>query len=322
MIITLGIDVSKEKLDLCASQTKFETINNNARAIKTYFKKNLQDAEKVRIVMESTGKYHRLAHKLFYNLGCEVMIINPYQSRNFARSMNIACKTDKVDSKVLCLFGETHQFKVTKPMDETQEEMCELAGRREQLIQELIKEKTRLHGAHKRVVGSIKGHIRFLEQEIDKVDESFTHMMKSDSDLSNKMGILQSVPGVGVILSTSIIAHLSEIGTLSRGATGALAGLAPMNRDSGTMRGKRCIQKGRSSLRNSLYMPILNAIRNNEVIAKLYKRLSAAGKPSKVALTACMRKLLCILNAMIRENRKWQDRSIVSVASAQSVIAL
>ena len=310
MIITVGIDIAKDKLDIWTEQVKYMTIKNCATAIKTYFKANLKDAEKVRIVIESTGKYHRLAHKTFHELGCEVMVINPYQSRNFARSMNIQCKTDKVDAKVLCMFGETIKFKATAPMDKTNEEMHELCGRRTQIMQELVAEKGRLHGAHKKVLKSIESHIKFLKNEIETIDEELKKITSDDDDLSRKSEILRTVPGVGPVLAMSVLTYLPEIGTLSRGETGCLAGLAPMNNESGTMRGKRSIKKGRKPLRDSLYMPIMNAVRHNDVLIKVYKRLIEAGKPCKVAFVACMRKLLCILNAMIRENREWSDNLV------------
>ena len=315
MIITVGIDVAKDKLDIWTEQVKYTTIKNNASAIKAYFEANFKEAQKVRIVMESTGKYHRLAHKTFCGLGCEVMVINPYQSRNFARSMNIECKTDKIDAKVLCLFGETFKFKATDPMDKTNEEMQELCSRRKQIMQELVAEKGRAHGAHKAVLKSIEKHIKFLKKEIETIDESLKKVTLSDDDLSRKVEILQSMPGVGATTSMSILTYLHEIGTLSRGKAACLAGLAPINNDSGTMRGKRSIKKGRKSLRDSLYMPIMNAVRYNEVLKKIYERLIKAGKPCKVAFVACMRKLLCILNTMVRENRKWNE-GFVSPASA------
>ena len=234
------------------------------------------------------------------------MVINPYQSRNFARCMNISCKTDRIDAKILCLFADTMKFEPTNYMDQKQEEMLELSSRRTQLMQEYVKEKTRFHGAHSRVIGSIKKHIKFLEQEIASVDDALKEYTLSDSDLSRKVEILKSVPGVGNVLAHTIIAYLPEIGTLSREAVSSLAGLAPMNQDSGNSKGKMRIQKGRIILRNSLYMPTLSASQSNVQIKKMYNRLIDAGKPAKVALTACMRKLLCILNSMVRDNRTWR----------------
>jgi transposase len=306
MIITIGIDVSKDKLDICISQTKFTTIDNNLNSIKKYFASNLKGSDCIRIVMESTGKYHRLAHKTFSELGCGVMVINPYQSRNFARCMNISCKTDKIDARILCLFAETMKFEPANYMDQKHEEMLELSSRRTQLMQEYIKEKTRLHGAHAQVIESIKKHIKFLEQELKSIEEALKEQTLSDTNLCRKLEILKSVPGVGDVLAQTIITYLPEIGTLSREAVSSLAGLAPMNQDSGNSRGKMRIQKGRSILRRSLYMPTLSAAQSNVQIKKMYNRLIEAGKPAKVALTACMRKLLCILNAMVRENRTWR----------------
>lgn len=306
MIITAGIDVSKDKLDICKSRDKFSTIDNNLRSIKKYFKTNFISGDEVRIIMESTGKYHRVAHKAFIDLGCEVMVINPYQSRNFARCMNISCKTDKVDARILCLFGETMEFKATKSMDEEHEELVDLSTRRNQLMDELVREKNRLHVAGSRSIRSIQRNIKFLEKELYSIEADIKDLTLSNSDLSKKVEILKSAPGVGDVLAHSIITYMPEIGTLSREATSALAGLAPMNQDSGTVSGRRSIKRGRKSLRDSLYMPILSAIRSNKVIKKMYDRLIDAGKPAKVAITACMRKLLCILNSMIRENRTWE----------------
>jgi transposase len=306
MIITIGIDVSKHKLDIYSSNKQYDNIANKREAIYDYFRNlKLANNSEVRVVLEATGKYHRLAHEVLDLLGFKVMIINPYQSRNFARAMHLLCKTDKVDAKLLCLYGERMEFKESSNFSAEQEELLELARRKEQLQQELVRETNRLKVAHIRTEGSIKRAIKFFEEEIALVDEELVATTKKDEELNNKLEIMTSTPGIGKATAISLLAYLPEIGSLSRREVAALSGLAPVNRDSGTMKGKRSIQKGRGNIRHALYMPILNAIRNNPVIKKFYLHLKEQGKQGKVALTACMRKLITILNLMIKNGTKW-----------------
>lgn len=305
MIITIGIDVSKYKLDIWTSNKQFISINNDKKSIYAYFKQFKQGYSLVRVVVEATGKFHRVAHKSLCDMGFEVMVINPYQSRNFARAMNILCKTDKVDAKVLCMYGERMEFKQSLRRSDSQEELNELARRKAQLQQDLIREKNRLKGAHPATKGSIKRHIKFLEDAIESLDKELVENVVCEEETKKKLEILTTVPGIGKSSAILLLAYLPELGELSRRAVASISGLAPSNRDSGTMKGKRSIQKGRLEIRQSLYMPMLNAIRNNYKIRNFYQHLKSQGKEGKVALTACMRKLITILNLMIKNGTKW-----------------
>lgn len=308
-ILTIGIDVSKSKLDFWTSENKFTTIDNDELSIVNYCNNKIfksgSNFSQVRIVLESTGKYHRLAHKVLSSYGFEVMVINPYQSRNFSKAMNLTCKTDKVDAKMLCAYGQNMQFNKTKELDSDQELLMELSQRKYQLQGDLVREINRLKVAHKNLICSIEQHIVFLRQQITSVEQELEAMVSKNPVLKNKLEILTSAPGVGKALALTLLSCLPELGSVSRNQISALTGLAPINNDSGKSRGKRSIQKGRSKVRHSLYMPILSAIRSNPIIKRFYHHLKAQGKQGKVAITACMRKLITILNLMLKNNTKW-----------------
>jgi transposase len=304
MSIIIGIDVAKDKLDIYRSDKQFTTIINDEKHILNYCKQ-YSDASTVKIVVEATGKYHRLLVRLLSSHGFPVMIVNPYQSRNFARAMHLLCKTDKVDAKLLCIYGSKMDFKQSYIRSNDQEELDELSRRKEQLQSDLVREKNRVNGSRGSIAGSIKAHIKFLEESIKDIDEELESKVTEDKELNDKLEILTSVPGVGKVTAISLLSYMPELGKLGRNQICALSGLAPINCDSGTMKGRRSIQRGRLIIRQALYMPILNAIRNNPIIKVFYNRLKDAGKNGKVALTACMRKMIAILNLMIKNNTKW-----------------
>jgi len=313
-ILTIGIDVSKSKLDFWTSENKFITIDNHESSIVDYCDKELKPYfgskfSQVRIVLESTGKYHRLAHRILSSYGFEVMVINPYQSRNFARALNLICKTDKVDAKMLCEYGQTMKFnKITVPTAQ-QELLLELYQRKSQLQGDLVREVNRFKVAHKTLIKSIEQHINFLKQQIALIEQDLEIIVAKDPVLQNKLEILISVPGVGKVLALTLLSCLPELGSVTRNQISALTGLAPINNDSGRSKGRRSIQKGRSQVRQSLYMPILSAIRSNPTIKKFYQHLKSQGKQGKVAIVACMRKLITILNLMLKNNTKWNIAS-------------
>lgn len=309
-ILTIGIDVSKSKLDFWTSENKFTTIDNEESSIVDYCNEMLGSDfdscfSQVRVILESTGKYHRLAHRILSSYGFEVMVINPYQSRNFARALNLICKTDKVDAKMLCEYGQTMRFNKSKEPNPTQELLLELHQRRSQLQGDLVRETNRLKVAHEFLLTQIKQHINFLKQQITTVEQELETIVEQDPTLQNKLEILTSAPGVGKLLALTLLSCLPELGTVSRNQISALTGLAPINNDSGKSQGTRSIQKGRPKVRQSLYMPVLSAIRSNPTIKKFYHHLKSQGKPGKVTITACMRKLITILNLMLKNNTKW-----------------
>ena len=303
-MIAIGIDISKEKIDIWHNN-KLTTLSNKEEAIGRFFKSYV--GQEVKIVMEATGRYHRLSHKVLSDLNLSVMVINPYQSRHFAKAMNVICKTDKVDARVLCLYAEKMPFKTTKVLSEQEEEMQELVRH----LDALKKSKTIYELRLKEVKGFAKESsermLESLKKEIKVVEKALSSLTQQDKDSKKRNEILCSIPGIGETTSFVMLGLMPELGSLDRNAACALAGLAPMNFDSGKMQGKRHIQKGRHDLRRHLYMPILGAVtKYNPVLKRYYEKLIAAGKPAKVALTACMRKLIVIANGLLQRGELWK----------------
>lgn len=301
-MIPIGIDVSKYKLDIWLNN-KLVIIKNEVSAIKSFFEKIDRSA---RIIMEATGKYHRLAHTTLEMLGLKVMIINPFQSRHFAKAMNILCKTDKVDAKVLSLYAERMEFKQTNAPHEEELKLQELLRHLNDLKHTKVELEARLEGAENFIKDSLKRAVKGINDEINKTEEQIREVIEGSIKLKQSQKILKSIPGVGTTTAAVLLGLLKELGTLSSKEVASLAGLAPMNVDSGTMKGKRRLQKGRHDIRSHLYMPVIGAAtKHNPVLKALYKRLVDAGKPGKVALTACMRKLVIFANAMLKKNEMW-----------------
>ena len=235
-----------------------------------------------------------------------MVIVNPRPVRDFARATGTLAKTDALDAAVLAHFADAVRPAVRPLRDAETQVLNSLVARRHQLIDILVAEKNRLGTAISAVRPRIEAHIAWLEQELNDVDEGLRQTLRSSPVWREKDDILRTVPGVGEQLSLTLLAHLPELGTLNRRQIAALVGVAPFNRDSGTMRGKRRVWGGRSRVRAVLYMGTLAASRFNPVIRDYYQRLLAAGKPKKVALVACMRKLLVILNAMLKQRSPWR----------------
>jgi transposase len=260
--------------------------------------------------MEATGKYHRLAHVTLETLGFQVMVINPFQSRHFAKAMNVLCKTDKVDAKVLSMYAERMEFKPTASLCVEESELQELLRHLDDLKGTKVDLEARLEGSGKFIKKSLERTVKGIKEEISKTEDRINQLIEGSAKLKAAQKILVSIPGVGATTATVLLGLLRELGTLSSKEVASLAGLAPMNVDSGKMQGKRRIQKGRHDVRSHLYMPIIGAAtKHNPVLKALYRRLVDAGKPAKVALTACMRKLVIYANAMLKKNEIWQYES-------------
>jgi transposase len=306
MSLSIGVDISKEKLDICY-QNKYCQIDNTETAIRSHF---LNAPKESRVLVEATGKYHRLLHKILSEMGVGVMVINPYQSRYFARSMNIICKTDKVDAKVLRLYAERMDFKPTACLRKSEEELKELHRYLDDLKttrKGFIARQNDTDGVINGSLGSLVDHV---DKEIKKIEKALEETAKKDPILNHKLELLLTIPGVGMTTGISLLSYLNEIGTLSKRAVAALSGLAPMNNDSGAMKGKRSIRRGRHDVRSHLYMPVLGAAtRHNKTLKAFYERLVKSGKPKKVALTACMRKMIVWANAMLTTNSAWNEAS-------------
>jgi len=302
----VGIDVSKRKFDMAiledSSCHSFEMTTQDIRnCIQLLRKYNV-----VLVAMEATGGYE---HQLFIalaNAGFDVAIANPRQVRDFARAVGKLAKTDKIDASVIALMAAALRPKPTALPDENCMKLRALATRRRQLVCMLIAENNRLeHVQEKHVKQTHRKLIATIEKQLVIIDQQMNDMIQASPALCRIGEILQSVPGIGEKSAMHIIADLPELGKASRREIASLVGLAPMNRDSGTMRGKRTTGGGRKIVRTMLFMPTLVATRCNPVIREYYQKLLARGKTKMVALVACMRKLLTILNALVAKNEIW-----------------
>jgi transposase len=305
--VFVGVDVSKDSLDVAIGPQKdIITFANDQKGADALVKR-LSRIDPQLTVVESTGGYELLATSSLAEAGLPVVIVNPRQVRNFAKATGILAKTDAIDARVIAHFAEAVKPDVRQLKDRATSELTALVTRRRQIIEMIVAENNRLKLSNKRNKKDIKDHIRWLKKRLDKIESDIGKMIQSSPIWRCKDDILQSVPGIGPITSASLICDLPELGVLSRKKIAMLAGLAPLNCDSGKFKGRRRIWGGRASVRSGLYMATLAAIRCNPAIKGFYQRLTAAGKCHKVAATACMRKLLIIVNAMLRDQTLWQQ---------------
>lgn len=302
----IGIDVSKAHLDIAVRPTdEAWQEHNNALGIGTLVEK-LITLQPILIVLEATGGYETPVACALGVAGLPVAVINPRQARDFAKSLGRLAKTDRIDALMLARFAESVRPEVRAMPDEQTIQLQALLVRRRQLIEMLVAEKNRLHTTHPSVRPHLQEHIVWLKKELDDIDRDLQSQLRQSPIWQEKEDLLRSVPGVGPITSTTLLAELSELGHLNRKQIAALVGVAPFNCDSGKMHGKRAIWGGRACVRNTLYMATLSATRFNPIIRAHFLHLKNQGKPAKVALVACMRKLLTILNAMIHSMKSWQ----------------
>jgi len=305
----VGIDVAKATLDVQVRPTdQAWSVANDEAGIRTLLE-HVRAAAPTLIVLEATGGYELAVTSALAAAGLPVVVVNPRQVRDFAKATGRLAKTDRLDAAILARFAEQVQPTARPLASEDQHELDALLTRRRQLIEMLTAERNRLGQVFvkrgTRVKKSLKAHITYLERELRIADTDLGDLVRRSPVWRERDELLQRAPGVGPVLSLTMLAELPELGTLDRKAIAALVGVAPLNRDSGTLRGKRRIYGGRAPIRAVLYMGALVATRHNPVIRAFYQRLLAAGKPKKVALTACMRKLLVILNAMVRQRASW-----------------
>jgi len=299
----VGIDVSNAELEVAIGEEGW-TVSNEASGIEALLERLVTRPVEL-IVVEATGGHETAAVAAMAEVGLPVVVANPRQVRDFARSMGKLAKTDRIDAQVLALFAERVRPEVRALRDEDAQELAALLARRRQLIEMTVAEKNRLKMAPKAVAKDIRTHIVWLNRRLKSVDSDLDRRIKASPVWRAKEDLLRSVPGIGPVVSRTLIGELPELGQLNRQQIAALAGVAPMNRDSGTWRGKRMVWGGRRTVRVALYMAALSASRRNPTIRVFYERLRARGKPPKVALTACMRKLLVIANAMMRDGVAW-----------------
>jgi transposase len=304
----IGIDVSKATLDVASlPDGESWTVTNDDRGLAELTRRLVALAPAL-VVMEATGGFEMLAALTLAKAGLPIAVVNPRQVRDFAKAMGQLAKTDALDAGILADFAQRVRPAPRPLPDEAAQLLESLLTRRRQLVDMLTAEKNRLGFARGPVKRDISRHIRWLEKRLADVDGDLQDAVASSPLYQAKADLLRSVPGVGQVTTLTLLATLPELGQLSRHQIAALVGVAPMNRDSGTMRGKRMVWGGRAPVRAVLYMAALVGIKHNPAIASFYARLRAAGKPFKVAATACMRKLLTILNAMVHHNRPWDPQ--------------
>lgn len=307
--IFVGIDVSKERLDVAMRPSgESESVSNDKDGIEALVKR-LREVGPSLIVLEATGGLERGVTRGLASAELPVVVVNPRQVRDFAKATGQLAKTDRIDALVLARFGEAVRPALRPLPDEVSQELRALIARRRQITEMMVAERNRLSRASKSVKKRIDAHIRWLEAELDRADKDLDQSIGQSPIWREKEDLLRSVPGIGPVISRSLIAELPELGELNRKQIAALVGVAPLNRDSGTLRGRRRIWGGRATVRAVLYMAALVASRRNGVIGGFYKRLRNAGKAPKVALVACMRKLLTVLNSMIKHRTCWTEKN-------------
>ena len=315
--IFVGIDVCKAWLDVAHmpalppgdSNAPAARVNNEEgeRAALVAQLKRLKPAL---VVLEATGGFETALAGQLCAAGVPVAVVNPKRVRDFARASGILAKTDKLDAQVLALFAQRMRPQVYALPDEDQQEITELVDRRAQLVTMRAQEKTRLATVKPVARKSVLEHIKWLDARIKDFESDLDGRLKDSSLYKPKYELLDSVPGVGRVTITTLLGRMPELGSLDRKRVAALAGVAPFADDSGKRRGQRYVQGGRADVRCVLYMATLSAARCNPVIKAMYQRLRASGKPFKVAMTACMRKLLVILNAILKTGKPWAEQTI------------
>jgi len=301
----VGIDVSKDYLDLHARpDASAARFTNDPAGIAALLARVAQLAPQ-RIVLEATGGFEAPLAAALAGAGQPVVVVNPRQVRDFAKATGKLAKTDAIDAAVLAHFAQAVRPEVRPLPDADTRTLAELVDRRRQLVEMRTAETNRLGLARGRVATSLRAHIAWLSEQLDQVDRELAELIQASPLWRAKDDLLQSVPGIGPAVSRVLVSQLPELGTLSNKRIASLVGVAPVSRDSGRMSGTRSIAGGRAGVRSGLSMAILSAVRYNEPIRKFYQKLCEAGKAIKVAQVAAMRKLLVILNAMIRDNRPW-----------------
>lgn len=306
--INVGVDVSKAMLDICIFETgELAQFGNHAQGAKALIR-YLKAYEVTRLVVEATGRMERLLVEHACASGLPVMVVQPLMIRRFAGAQGVLAKTDELDARVIAEFGAKLQPEVRPIQSKEVSHIKDLLCRRRQLIQMRTQELNRMSILPNRLHPSLKRVIKVLEMELAKLGTQLEQAIEPVEEWQQKKAILLSAPGVGEGLMYTLLGELPELGELKAKEISALVGVAPMNRDSGRFRGKRRIRGGRAQVRTMLFMATLSSTRYNPVIKAFYERLLAQGKHKKVALTACMRKFITILNAMVRDGNTWEER--------------
>ena len=301
----IGVDVSKGHLDVASSDGESFRVTNDESGHEQLVARFRVERPTL-VLMEATGGLERALAVQLSAAGVALRIVNARHVRHFARATGLLAKTDRLDAQALVRFAQTLKPEPRSIEPEQTVALQALIGRRRQLVEMLSMERNRLRTAHRGVRPDLQASIRWLEKRLAGVDDDLDRVLRDCGVWREKVELLESVPGVGRVISVSLLASLPELGRLNRHQISALAGVAPFNRDSGRWQGRRSIYGGRPRVRSALYMAALVGARHNPVLRAFYQRLRTAGKPPKVALTACMRKLLVILNTMLKTGRPWR----------------
>ena len=308
----IGIDVAKKSFDVhvLASEQDMQW-PNNAKGIRAALKLCQQEQPEL-IVMEATGGYESLLASTLQAEGFSVAVVNPRRIRDFAKASGQMAKTDTLDARIIARYGATLKPAPTEPMSDNARKLKALVARRHQLVQIHTAENNRTeHVMDKEIKQSLAVMARTIEKQIEKIDKQIKDNIDRQPELKQKAEFLKSVPGIGETTANMLVTELPELGHYNRRQIAALVGVAPMNRDSGMFRGKRMTGGGRRHVRAKLFMPTLVAVQHNPVLKKYYRKLiEQNGKCKMVALVAVMRKLLCILNTMLKNNQNWQQNLI------------
>ena len=311
--IYVGIDVAKVRVDVAIRPGGDRCEVSNDEAGVAALVVQMQELHPAAVVLEASGGLELPLVAALAAASLPVVVVNPRQVRDFAKATGRLAKTDTLDAAVLAHFAEAVRPPLRPLRDAETQDLNSLVTRRQQVVSMLVAERNRLSSATTAAQPSIEAHIEWLKQELDNLDKGLRQTLRRSPVWREKDDLLRSVPGIGEQISLTLLAHLPELGTLNRRQIAALVGVAPFNRDSGTLRGKRTVWGGRAGVRTALYMGAMVASRHNPVIREFYQRLLAAGKPKKLALTACMRKLLTILNSMLKHGRPWQHPNTKSI---------
>lgn len=306
--VNVGIDVGKDQLDISIYERNISfSVSNNAVGVRQVLGRlgryNLE-----RVVLEATGRYERALVEGALSKGMPIVIANPIHIRRFAGAIGQLAKTDAIDARLIAQYAAVVEPEVRPHQSSEVLKIKDLLVRRRQLIEMLTMEKNRHHIMPKFLKSDIQRSIHHLQKQLEKVDRELDKRVEAETEWREKRDILLSMPGIGSTVVNTLMGDLPELGQLNQKQVAALTGLAPYNRDSGKLRGKRRIRGGRHTVRTMLFMAALTSIQHNKVIRAFYQQLVAQGKHKKVALTACMRKMITILNAMVRDGNKWNEK--------------
>lgn len=317
----IGIDVASEKLDISDSKGKLPAqVDNTAKGIRKLLK-GIRDPQNTLVVCESTGGYEDYLVDMLHEAKVNVAVVNARQTRYFAKAHGFLEKTDKIDAGVIRLFGEQVEVHLTKPLGEREKQLRSLTRRRVQVLDLINQEQNRLRFKDSTVEAYVKESVKALKNQLKTLDKELEKLAKLMRKETPNMDIIDSIPGVGLVTAATICAEVPEIGKLPRSQLAKLIGVAPLANQSGKSDGKRRARGGRSTVRRTLYMAALAAARSNPVISRFYQRLLSRGKPKKLAVVACMRKLLLMINDMVRTQTFWEpdkkarDQAAASLAT-------